>query len=71
MKSGVGNQSKKASLMLLSKEATNKETQLKTQLLMSFTEKDSKGSERIWTEPGFFGDQRAGLTIQKANFPEN
>ena len=71
MKSGVGKQNKKASLMLLSKEATNKDTQLKTQLLMSFTDVDSKGSERIWIEHGFFGDQRADLTIQKANFPEN
>ena len=57
--------------MLLSKEATNKDTQLKTQLLMLFTENDSKGSERIWIKLGFFGNQRAGLTIQKANFPEN
>ena len=71
MKSGVGKQNKKASLMLLSKEATNKDTQLKTQLLMSFTDDDSKGSERIWIEHGFFGDQHADLTIQKANFPEN
>ena len=57
MKSGVGKQHKKALLMLLSKEATNKDTQLKTQLLMSFTDDDSKGS--------------ADLTIQKANFLEN
>ena len=71
MKSGVGNQNKKASLMLLSKEATNKDTQLKTQLLISFTDDDSKGSERVWIDSGFFGGQRAELTIQKANFPEN
>ena len=57
--------------MLLSKEATNKDTQLKTQLVMSFTDDDSKGLERIWIESGFFGDQRAELIIQKANFPEN
>ena len=57
--------------MLLSKEATNKDTQLKTQLVMSFTDDDSKGLERIWIESGSFGDQRAELIIQKANFPEN
>ena len=34
----VGNQNEKASLMLLSKEASNKDTQLKSQLLMSFTD---------------------------------
>ena len=71
MKTGVGNQNKKASLILLSKEATNKDTQLKTQLVMSFTDDDSKGLERIWIESGSFGDQRAELIIQKANFPEN
>ena len=56
VKSGVGNQNKKASLMLLLKEATNKDIQLKTQLPMSFTGDDSKGSERIWIDSGFFGD---------------
>ena len=58
--------------MLLSKEASTKDTQLKFQLLLSFKDNDpSKGSERIWLESGYFGNQRAELTIQKANFPEN
>ena len=58
--------------MLLSKEASTKDTQLKFQLLLSFKDDDpSTGSERIWLESGYFGDQRAELTIQKANFPEN
>ena len=41
---------------------------------MSFTDDDnfeSKGGKKIWTEFGFFGKQRAELTIPKANFPEN
>ena len=38
---------------------------------MSFTDDNSKGSERIWIEHGFFGDQCADLTIKKANFSEN
>ena len=72
MKSGVASQNKRAPLMLLSKEASNKDTQLKTQLLMSFKDDESKGSsENIWPEPGFFGNQRAELTTQKANFPDN
>ena len=73
MKSGVGNQNKKAYLLLLSKEASNKDTRLKSQLLMSFTDDDdeSKGVVKIWIEYGFFGYQRADLNIQKANFPEN
>ena len=72
MKSGVTNQNKRASLMLLLKEASNKDTKLETPLLLSFKDDESKGSsENIWLEPEYFGDQRAGLTIQKANFPEN
>ena len=30
-----------------------------------------KSTERVWKENGFFGDQRADLTMKKANFPEN
>ena len=72
MKSGVANQNKRSSLMLLSKEANTKDTQLKSQLLLSFKDDDpSKDSESIWLESGYFCNQRAELTIQKANFPEN
>ena len=70
-KSNVGNQNKKALMLYLSKEATSKDQQLKTQMLLSFQDDESKGSEKIWLESGFFGDQRAELTILKANFPEN
>ena len=67
----MASQDKHASLMLLSKEANTKDTQLKSQLLLSFKDDDqSKGSENIWLQPGFFGEQRSDLTIQKANFPE-
>ena len=70
-KSNVGNQNKKALMLYLSKEATSKDQQLKTQMLLSFQDDKSKGSEKIWLESGFFGDQSAELTILKANFPEN
>ena len=43
----------------LSKKATSKDTQLKSQMLLSFNDNESKGSEKIWKEFGFFGDQRA------------
>ena len=39
--------------------------------MLSFQDDESKGSEKIWLESGFFGDQRVELTILKANFPEN
>ena len=55
MKSGVANQNKWTSIMLLSKEASTKDTQLKFQLLLSFKDDDpSKGSESIWLESGYF-----------------
>ena len=67
----MASQNKGASLMLLSKEAKTKDTQLKSKLLLSFNDDDqSKGSENIWLQSGFFGEQRADLTLQKANFPE-
>ena len=55
----------------LSKEATNKDQTLKTQMLVTFEDGASKGSEKIWMESAVFGDQRSELTIPKANFPEN
>ena len=67
----VGNQNKKASTLYLSKEATSKDLQLKSQMVLSLTDDESKGSEKIWQEFGFFKDQRVELTISKANFPEN
>ena len=71
LKSDVGDQNKKSSMLYLSKEATSKDQQLKTQMLLSFQDDESKGSEKIWLGSTFFGDQRAELTILKANFPEN
>ena len=67
----MASQNKRASHMLLSTEANTKVTQLKSQLLLFFKDDEhSKGSENIWFQPGVFGEQRADLTIQKANFPE-
>ena len=40
-------------------------------MVVSFQDDKSKGTERTWLESGFFSDQRAQLTIVKANFPEN
>ena len=40
-------------------------------MVLSLTDNESKGSEKIWKEFGFFKDQRVELTISKANFPEN
>ena len=70
-KSSVGNQNKKASVLYLLKEATIKDAQLKTQMVLSLQDDESKNTERIWSESSFIGDQRAELTILKGNFPKN
>ena len=58
-------------MLFLSKEASNKDEQLKTQMLVSFEDDDSKNSENVWLESGFFDDRRSDLNISKANFSEN
>ena len=40
-------------------------------MVLSLTDDESKGSEKIWQKFDFFKDQRVELTISKANFPEN
>ena len=40
-------------------------------MVLSLTDDESNGSEKIWIEFSFFKDQRVELTISKANFPEN
>ena len=57
--------------MFLSKEATSKDQQLKTQMVVSFQDDESKNTEHVWQESGFFDDHRSDSTIPKANFPEN
>ena len=57
--------------MFLSKEATSKDQQLKTQMVVSFQDDESKNTEHVWQESGFFDNNRSDLTIPKANFPEN
>ena len=57
--------------MFLSKEASNKDQQLKTQMLVPLQDDESKNTENVWQENGFFDDHRSDLTIPKANFPEN
>ena len=70
-KSHAGNQNKKASMLFLSKEVASKDQQLKTQMALSFQDDESKNTEKVWEESGFFDDHRSHLTIAKANFAEN
>ena len=70
-KSHVGNQNKKASMLFLSKEATFEDQQLKTQMLKSLKDDESKKTKTVGSGNGFFDEQRSDLTITKPNFPEN
>ena len=57
--------------MFLSTEATTKDQQLKTQMVVSLQDDESKNTKHVWQESGFFDDHRSDPTIPKANFPEN
>ena len=60
-------------MMLLSKEMTDKDRSMKTQLLIrSHSSDDEKLSgEKVWKENGFFQDIRPELNLEKVNMPEN
>ena len=58
-------------MLFLSKEGSSKDQQLKTQMLISLKDDESKKTETVWKEFRFFNEQRSDLTITKPNFPEN
>ena len=59
-------------MMVLSKEMTDKDRSLKTQLLITENEgKDVLTSEKVWKNNGFFGDIKPELNIENVNLPEN
>ena len=60
----------KANMLLLSKEMTDKDKSMKTQLLYKLKE-DKLSGEKIWIKDGFFKDVRAELNLEKVNIPEN
>ena len=59
-------------MLFLSKEASNKDIDLKTQMMIAMKEDKAESStESIWKENGFFKEQRTDLTIGTSNFREN
>ena len=58
----------KANMLLLSKEMTDKDKSMKTQLLYKPKE-DKLSGEKIWKENGFFKDVKAQLNLEKVNIP--
>ena len=61
----------KANMLLLSKEMTDKDKSMKTQLLYKPKQEDKLSGEKIWKEDGFFKDVRAELNLEKVDIPEN
>ena len=56
----------KANMMVLSKEMTDKDRSLKTQLLITENEgKDVLSSEKVWKNNGFFGDIKPEMNLEK------
>ena len=60
----------KANMLLFSKEMTDKDRSMKTQLLVK-PKDDKLSGEKIWKQDGFFKDVRAELNLEKVNIPEN
>ena len=59
-------------MLFLSKEASNKDVNFKTQMMIAMKgDKAESSAECIWKENGFFKDQRTDLTIGKPGLPEN
>ena len=60
-------------MMVLSKEMTDKDRSMKTQLLIgSSSDGDDKLSgEKAWKNNGFFGDITPEINLEKVNMPEN
>ena len=63
----------KVSMMMLTKEATDKNKSFKTHLLVSTAgnNDDKISSERVWRKDGIFQDMRPDLKLEKKNIPEN
>ena len=59
--------------MVLSKEMTDKDRSMKTQLLIrSSSDGDDKLSgEKVWKNNVFFGDIKPQMNLEKVNMPEN
>ena len=61
----------KANMLLLSKEMTDKDKSMKTQLMYKSKPENKLSGEKIWKKDGFFKDVRAELNLEKVNIPEN
>ena len=63
----------RANLMSLSKEITDSEKNVRSQLVMASMEIDGekRPCESVWSGNGLFGEVKANFTLHKRDFPEN
>ena len=56
----------------MSKEVSDKDRSMKTQLLLTTSGSDEKISgEKVWKVNGYFGEVKPEMNIEKVNIPEN
>ena len=55
----------------MSKEVSDKDRSMKTQLLMSTNSDEKVSGEKVWKNNGFFGEIKPEMNIEKVNIPEN
>ena len=59
-------------MMVFSKEISDNDRSLKTQLLVAENDgKDLLYAEKVWKNNGFFGDIKPEMNLEKVNLPEN
>ena len=63
----------KANMLLLSKELTDKDRSMKTQLFIRSSASDDEklSGEKVWKNNGFFKDIKPELNLEIVNIPEN
>ena len=65
-------QNQKANMLLMSKEVSDKDRSMKTQLLLTTSGSDEKISgEKVWNANGYFAEVKPEMNIEKVNIPEN
>ena len=58
-------------MLLFSKEMTDKDKSMKTQLMLKSHDENKLSGEKIWKKDGFFKDVTPQLNLEKVNIPEN
>ena len=62
---------KPPNLLLMEKQMSDGDKNLKMKLLFSEDNTINKSNEALWPKDGFFNEQKSELNLSKANFPEN